>query len=65
MSDSNLISDATPFQKDIFDRLLAGETILPDDSQMGRLREEAFAVKALLIQMNNAVNYAVTKQDFR
>lgn len=56
MSDSNLISDAVPFQKDIFERLLAGETILPNDSQMGRLREEAFAVKALLIQMNNAVN---------
>ncbi|OXA74331.1 acetyltransferase [Flavobacterium aquidurense] len=56
MSDSNLISDAAPFQKDIFERLLAGEIILPNDSQMGRLREEAFAVKALLIQMNNAVN---------
>ncbi|MCC9064878.1 DapH/DapD/GlmU-related protein [Flavobacterium piscisymbiosum] len=56
MSDSNLISDAAPFQKDIFERLLAGETILPNDSQIGRLREEAFAVKALLNQMNNAVN---------
>ncbi|AYN03535.1 DapH/DapD/GlmU-related protein [Flavobacterium sp. 140616W15] len=56
MSDSNLISDAAPFQKDIFKRLLAGETILPNDSQIGRLREEAFAVKALLNQMNNAVN---------
>ena len=56
MSDSNPISDATPFQKDIFERLLAGETILPNDLQMGRLREEAFAVKALLTQMNNAVN---------
>ncbi|MDY0989389.1 DapH/DapD/GlmU-related protein [Flavobacterium sp. CFBP9031] len=56
MSDSNPISDAVPFQKNIFDRLLAGETILPNDSQIGRLREEAFAVKALLNQMNNAVN---------
>ena len=56
MSDSNLISDAAPFQKDVFERLLAGETILPNDSQIGRLREEAFAVKALLNQMNNAVN---------
>ena len=56
MSDSNPISDVAPFQKDIFERLLAGEAILPNDSQMGRLREEAFAVKALLIQMNNAVN---------
>ena len=56
MSDSNPIFDATPFQKDIFERLLTGETILPNDSQIGRLREEAFAVKALLTQMNNAVN---------
>jgi len=56
MSDTNSISDATPFQKDIFERLLAGETILPNDSQMGRLRAEAFAVKDLLIQMNNSSN---------
>ena len=56
MSDSNPISYAVPFQKDIFERLLNGETILPDDSQIGRLREEAFAVKALLTQMNNSSN---------
>src|SRR4051794_20950320 len=56
MSDSNPISDAAPFQKDIFERLLAGETILLNDSQIGRLREEAFTVKALLNQMNNAVD---------
>jgi len=56
MSDPNPISDTAPFQKDIFERLLAGETILPDDLQIGRLREEAFAVKALLTQMNNAAN---------
>lgn len=56
MSDSNQISNATPIQKDIFERLLAGETILPDDPQIGRLREEAFAVKELLIQMNNSSN---------
>lgn len=56
MSDSNPIFDTVPYQKDIFERLLTGETILPDDSQIGRLREEAFAVKALLNQMNNAVN---------
>ena len=56
MSDSNPISYAVPFQKDIFERLLNGETILPDDSQIGRLREEAFAVKALLNQMNNSSN---------
>ncbi|MCQ9639538.1 sugar O-acetyltransferase [Chryseobacterium sp. WG14] len=54
MSDSNNISDSTSVQKDIFERLLAGETIFPNDLQIGRLREEAFAVKALLIQMNNS-----------
>ncbi|PBJ09322.1 DapH/DapD/GlmU-related protein [Flavobacterium sp. ACN6] len=56
MSDTKPISDSTPFQKDIFDRLLAGETILPNDPQMGRLREEAFAVKVLLNQMNSSSN---------
>lgn len=56
MSDSNPVSDATPFQKDVFERLLAGETILPNDSQIGRLRVEAFAVRNLLIQMNNSSN---------
>jgi acetyltransferase-like isoleucine patch superfamily enzyme len=57
MSDSNNISDSYTFQRDIFDRLLAGETILPNDPQIGRLREEAFAVKALLVQMNNSSNH--------
>ena len=56
MSDKDPISEAAPFQKDIFERLLAGETILSNDPQLVRLREEAFAVKALLTQMNNAVN---------
>jgi acetyltransferase-like isoleucine patch superfamily enzyme len=54
MSDSNNISGSRLFQKDIFERLLAGETILHNDPQMGRLREEPFAVKKLLIQMNNS-----------
>lgn len=56
MSDSQPISDPESFQKDIFERLLNGETILSDDSQMYRLREEAFAVKVLLNQMNNSSN---------
>jgi len=43
-------------EKDVFDRLLHGETILPNDSQMGRLRQEAYAVKELLIQMNTSSN---------
>ncbi|MET0943937.1 MAG: DapH/DapD/GlmU-related protein [Flavobacterium sp.] len=56
MSDKDPISAALSSQKDIFERLLIGETIFPNDSQIGRLRAEAFAVKALLNQMNNAVN---------
>lgn len=56
MSDSQHISNSQSFKKDIFERLLNGETILPDDSQIGRLREEAFAVKVLLNQMNNFSN---------
>lgn len=64
MSDTNSILDATPFQEDIFERLLAGETILPNDSQMGRLRAEAFAVKDLLIQMNNSSNPGEITQIF-
>jgi acetyltransferase-like isoleucine patch superfamily enzyme len=56
MSDSNPISDAALSQNDIFDRLLAGETIFPNDSQIGRLSAEAFTVKELLAKMNNAAN---------
>lgn len=56
MSNSNQNIDSTIPQKDIFERLLNGETILPNDSQIGRLREEAFAVKELLIQMNDSSN---------
>jgi len=56
MSDSNHIPGSLPPQKNIFERLLAGETVLPTDPQIGRLREEAFAVKELLIQMNNSSN---------
>lgn len=56
MSDKDPISAACSSQIDIFGRLLSGETILSNDPQLGRLRDEAFAVKALLTQMNNAVN---------
>ena len=56
MSDANHIPSSLPPQKDIFERLLAGETILPTDPQIGRLREEAFAAKELLIQMSNSSN---------
>ncbi|AYN02456.1 sugar O-acetyltransferase [Chryseobacterium sp. 3008163] len=56
MSDSKHNSGSKLFQNDIFERLLAGETILPNDSQIDKLREEAFAVKVLLNQMNNSSN---------
>lgn len=42
------------FGKDVFQRLLSGEVLLPDDPQMGRLREAAFAVKKILVKMNNS-----------
>jgi acetyltransferase-like isoleucine patch superfamily enzyme len=38
---------------DIFERLSKGETILPNDPEGYRLREESFITKKLLIQMNN------------
>lgn len=41
---------------DIFERLLRGETILPNDPEMPRLRDESFAVNKLLIEMNNSSN---------
>jgi len=42
--------------KDIFTRLLAGDTIYPDDSQIGRLQEESFKTKILLNKLNNSSN---------
>jgi acetyltransferase-like isoleucine patch superfamily enzyme len=54
MSDSNIIPDSNTSQKDIFERLLAGETISANDPQIGRLREESYAVKELLVSMNNS-----------
>ena len=39
---------------DIFDRLRNGETILADDPQAYKMREESYATKELLIQMNNS-----------
>lgn len=56
MSDSNPIPGSLPSQKDIFERLLANETILPTDPQISRLKEAAFVVKELLNQMNNSSN---------
>jgi len=56
MPDSTSHFIPNSFEKDIFQRLLRGETILPKDPQMGRLREEAFVVKELLVRMNNSSN---------
>jgi len=56
MSDSKRNSGFNLFQKDISEGLLNGEMILPNDPQIERLREEAFAVKVLLNQMNNSSN---------
>jgi len=38
----------------IFERLLNGETILPNDPEAFKLREAAYATKILLDQMNNS-----------
>jgi acetyltransferase-like isoleucine patch superfamily enzyme len=39
---------------DIFERLRAGETILPDDPQAYKMRQASFATKKLLVQMNSS-----------
>ena len=42
--------------EDIFERLRNGETVLPNDPEAYRMREESFATKKLLIQMNNTTD---------
>ena len=42
--------------ENIFDRLKAGETILPSDPEANRMREASFITKELLVQMNNSSN---------
>lgn len=39
---------------DIFKRLKNGETILPTDPEVYKMREASFTTKKLLVQMNNA-----------
>lgn len=39
---------------DIFERLMAGETISADDKEGYRLREASYATKELLVKMNNS-----------
>lgn len=38
----------------VFDRLKRGETILPNDPQVHKLREASYATKALLTEMNES-----------
>lgn len=44
--------------KDIFERLLNGETITPADKEAYKLREASYATKKLLVQMNNSADPA-------
>jgi acetyltransferase-like isoleucine patch superfamily enzyme len=44
--------------KDIFERLRSGETILSSDPEAFKLREASFATKGLLVQLNNSFNPA-------
>lgn len=41
-------------KSDFFERLKTGETILPSDPQAYKMREASYAIKKLLIQMNNS-----------
>ncbi|RFM29582.1 DapH/DapD/GlmU-related protein [Deminuibacter soli] len=40
--------------KDIFERLLNGETILSNDPEAFKMRDASYATKKLLVKMNNA-----------
>ena len=42
--------------ENIFSRLKAGQTILPNDPDAYRLREASFSTKKVLVQMNNSSN---------
>ena len=42
------------YNKDIFERLLNGETILSNDPEAFKMREASYSTKKLLVQMNNA-----------
>jgi len=43
-------------EKDIFERLRNGETILPGDPQAYKMREASYATKKLLVQMNDSAD---------
>jgi len=42
------------FNKDIFTRLKNGETIMPNDPEIHKLREASYEVKKQLIELNNS-----------
>jgi acetyltransferase-like isoleucine patch superfamily enzyme len=44
--------------KDIFERLMQGETISPNDSQSGRMRAASYATMEFVQRMNNSSNPA-------
>ncbi|MFA6838369.1 MAG: sugar O-acetyltransferase [Dysgonamonadaceae bacterium] len=41
-------------KSDIFERLINGEAILPNDPQVYKMREASYTTKRLLIEMNNS-----------
>jgi acetyltransferase-like isoleucine patch superfamily enzyme len=47
--------------KNIFERLLNGETILSNDPEAFKMRDASYATKKLLVQMNNAEDPAEIK----
>lgn len=49
-------------EKDIFERLRAGEIILSADPQAYKMREASYVTKKLLIQMNNASDPAEVRE---
>lgn len=54
MSDFKQNSISNSSGKDIFERLLNGEAILPHDPQIDRLWEESFRIKVYLVKLNNS-----------
>ncbi len=42
--------------RDIFERLKLGETILPSDPEAYKMREASYCIKKLLMRMNNATD---------
>jgi len=50
--------ESNQYNKDIFERLLSGETILPDDPEAYKMRAASYITKRLLVQMNNSSDAA-------